>query len=215
LPQGYTFCEGDRHPSKHIIRGGRKMKISPQLIKYALKEVLAEERNNEERNNKASIQPIVYPPIQEEQIGFGDEGSDESHITTLAAIDCFSEIKADLRLKSSTEQTNLKRLKAFAATFEFLPLDGSFIRRQFLSRYNTKSPRYQRNIHDTLVDFYNTIIPKFHLTCNPMDEIRRPTLNGSSGSVPHPLNSEWLPRFICGAETDTEVAAIHIELGAG
>ncbi len=64
-----------------------------------------------------------------------------------------------------------------------------------------------------LVDFYKTIIPIYHLPYNPMDEIKRPQLNGSS--IPHPLNSKWVPALFCGAETDIEMAAIYIELGTG
>ncbi len=184
------------------------MVVSTQEIKKALKEALAEE-------NAAGINPIVIPPLQEAQIRIGNEVSDEPCISTSEAIDRFSEIKRDLRLKVSTEQTNLKRLKPFVATFEFLPLDGSTIRKRFLNRYNVLSPRYQRNVYDVLVGFYKTITPIYRLPCNPMDEIGRPKVNGNSGSGPHPLNPKWLPCLMRAVETDTELAALHTELGAG
>lgn len=184
------------------------MVLSTREIKKALKEVLAEE-------NAAGINPIVIPPLREETIRIGGEVRDDPCISTSEAIGRFSEIKRDSRLKVSTEQTNLKRLKPFVATFEFLPLDGGAIRKQFLSRYNGLSPRYQRNVYDVLVDFYKTIMPIYRLPCNPMDEIGRPRVNGSSGSAPHPLNSKWLPGLMLAAETDTELAALHTEYGAG
>ena len=190
------------------INKGREMVIDRREIKSALREVLDEQ-------SQAGIQPIIIPPLKEEPIRIGDEVRDEPCISTSEAIDHFFEKKEDSRLKLSTKQTNLKRLKPFTATFEFLPLNGSAIRKQFLSRYNGLSPRYQRNVYDVLVDFYHTIMPKYRLPCNPMDEIGRPQVNGSSVSVPHPLNSKWLPDLICAAETDTELAALHTELGAG
>ena len=98
------------------------MLISTQELKNALKEVLVEE-------NKEWVQPIVIPPLREEPIGIGDEVRDEPRIPTSEAIDRFSEKKRDSRLKASTEQTNLKRLKPFVATFEFLPLDDDAIRK--------------------------------------------------------------------------------------
>ncbi len=184
------------------------MTISTWEIKKALKEVRAEE-------NAAGITPMVIPPLREETIRIGDEVRDEPCISTLEAIDFFSEIKRDSRLKDSTEKTNLKRLKPFAAKFEFLPLDSDTLRTQFLIYYTKLSPRYHRNVYDVLVDFYKTIMPKYCLPCNPMDEIGRPQANGSSGSEPHPLNSKWLPGLMLAAETDTELAALHTEYGAG
>ena len=144
-----------------------------------------------------------------------EQASDEPRICTSEAVDRFFEIKADLRLKASTEQTNRKRLKPFAAEFEFIPLDGDTIRKRYLSCFDKLSPRYQRNIYDMLTDFYKTIIPKYHLPLNPMTEIRRPQLNGNGATQPHPLNSKWLPKLMRVAETETEVVSLHTELGAG
>ena len=184
------------------------MEITIEDIRKTVKEVLAEE-------NAAGINPMIIPPLQEEPIRIGDEVRDEPCVSTSEAIDLFSEIKRNSRLKDSTEKTNLKRLKPFAAKFEFLPLDSDTIRTQFLIYYTKLSPRYHRNVYDVLVDFYKTIMPKYRLPCNPMDEIGRPQVNQSSGSEPHPLNSKWLPGLMRAAETVTELAALHTEYGAG
>jgi len=122
------------------------MEIITRELKKAIREALDEQ-------SQAGIQPIIIPPLKEEPIRIGDEVRDEPCISTSEAIDHFFEKKEDSRLKLSTKQTNLKRLKPFTATFEFLPLNGSAIRKQFLSRYNGLSPRYQRNVYDVLVDF--------------------------------------------------------------
>jgi len=66
----------------------------------------------------------------------------EPCIPTSEAIHLFSELKADKGLKENTEKTNRKRLKPFAATFTFLPLDDDTIRQRFLKYYKTRSPRY-------------------------------------------------------------------------
>ncbi len=144
-----------------------------------------------------------------------EQTSDEPRIFTSEAIDYFFEIKADLRLKASTEQTNRKRLKPFAAEFELIPLDGDTIRKQYLRCFDKLSPRYQRNIYDMLTDFYKTIIPRYRLPLNPMTQIRRPQLNGNGATQPHPLNSKWLPKLERVAETETEMASLQTELGAG
>jgi predicted nucleic acid-binding protein len=112
----------------------------------------------------------MIPILKEKQIFVGDN---KPSIPTLEAIELFSELKSEKRLKDSTKQTNLKRLKPFADTFEYLPLNEYSIRKQFLKRYTELSPRYHRNVYDTLVDFYKTVGPRLHLTCNPMDEIDR------------------------------------------
>jgi len=200
---------GDRvSNNRSIIKKEDKMEVSTQEMKKAIREVLAEE-------NVVGINPMVIPPLREEPIRISDEVRDEPCVSTLEAIGLFSEIKRDSRLKDSTEKTSLKRLKPFAAKFEFLPLDSDTIRTQFLIYYTNLSPRYHRNVYDVLVDFYKTIMPKYHLPCNPMDEIGRPQVNGSRGSEPHPLNSKWLPGLMRAAETDTELAALHTEYGAG
>jgi hypothetical protein len=112
----------------------RGTEISTQVIKEALKDVLAE-------INAAGKNPILIPPQQEQPIIISDKIRDEPHISTSEAILLFSEIKHDKRLKHSTEQTNLKRLRPFADTFEYLPLDAEVIRKQFLKRYAEMSPR--------------------------------------------------------------------------
>jgi len=160
------------------------------------------------------VQPIVIPPLQEEQIRIGNEVRDESCIPTSEAIDLFFELKADSGLKDSTEKTNRKRLRPFAAMFTFLPLDDDTIRKQFLKRYSNLSPRYWRNIYDVLVDFYKTIGPRYCLPCNPMDKIRRPRLNGTERPS-HPLKSEWLPQLFKAVNTKNELLVLQIELGAG
>jgi integrase len=179
-----------------------------QAIKKALKDVLTE-------INAAGKNPIVIPPQQEQPIIIGDKISDEPRISTSEAIRLFSEIKHEKRLKHSTEQTNLKRLKPFADTFEYLPLDAEVIRKEFLTRYAEMSPRYHRNVYDVLVDLYKTIRPKLRLSYNPMDEIDRPQLNGCGETDPHPLNFKWLPALMHTVETDFEMAALLSELGAG
>ena len=142
------------------------------------------------------------------------EDSDEPCIPTSEAIDLFFELKADLGLKDSTEKTNLKRLKPFAAMFTFLPLDDDTIRTRFLKRYKNLSQRYQRNIYDTLVDFYSTIGPRYQLPGNPMDKIGRPQANGTERPL-HPLKSEWLPKLFKAVSTENELLALQTELGAG
>jgi integrase len=125
----------------------------------------------------------------------------------------FFELKTGL--KDSTIQSNRKRLKPFAAEFPELPLDGETIWQRYLARFKNHSPRYQRNIYDVLDDFYGTIKGHFHLPWNPMDEIKRPQAGGTGNIEPHPLNEEWLPGLFAAAQTDTEMAALHLELGAG
>jgi hypothetical protein len=126
--------------------------------------------------------------------------------------DYFFEVKTGL--KDSTNQSNRKRLKPFAAEFPELPLDGEIIRKQYLARFNDHAPRYQCNIYDVLDDFYGTIKSHFQLPLNPMDEIKRPEACGTGNIEPHPLNEKWLPRLFTAAQTDTEMAALHTELGA-
>jgi integrase len=183
------------------------MPISTQDIKTALKEVLAQE-------NGAGIQPTIIPPLQE-PMKINSEVRDISRIPTSEAVDLFKEVKLYRRLKDSTIETSLKRLKPFTATFEFLPLDSDLIRKEFLKRYTERSPRYHRNIYDTLVDLYNTVGPKLHLPCNPMDEIDRPQLDGTGETIPNPLNFKWLSGLANAGETDFEIAALLTELGAG
>ena len=138
---------------------------------------------------------------------------DFPHIRTSEAVEYFFDVKTGL--KESTVQSNRKRLKPFAAEFPELPLDGEIIRKQYLARFKDHAPRYQRNIYDVLDDFYGTIKSHFHLPLNPMDEIKRPQASGTGNTEPHPLNEKWLPGLFAAAQTDTEMAALHTELGAG
>jgi len=152
--------------------------------------------------------------LQSLQAELNEIGMDTPNILTTEAIDLFFKLKADLGLKDSTEKTNRKRLNLFADTFSNLPINDETIRQQFLKRYKRLSPRYQRNIHDVLVDFYNTIGPRYHLPCNPMEKIGRPRLKGTERPL-HPLKSEWLPQLFKAATTENEFLALQIELGAG
>jgi integrase len=135
------------------------------------------------------------------------------HIHTAEALGYFFDVKTGL--KDSTVQSNRKRLKPFAAEFQELPLEGEIIRKRYLARFKDHAPRYQRNIYDVLDDFYNTIKSHFHLPLNPMDEIKRPEAGGTGNIEPHPLNEKWLLGLFSAAQTDTEMAALHAELGAG
>jgi hypothetical protein len=138
---------------------------------------------------------------------------DLPRILTSEAMDYFFEVKTGL--KDSTNQSNRKRLKPLASEFPELPLDGEIIRKQYLARFKDHAPRYQRNIYDVLDDFYGTIKSHFQLPLNPMDEIKRPEASGTGNIEPHPLNEKWLPGLFSAAQTDTEMAALHTELGAG
>lgn len=143
-----------------------------------------------------------------------EQPSDEPRIRTSEAIEHFFKVKEVLGLKTSTEQTNRKRLKPFADKYEFLPLNADTIR-EYLEPFTKKSPRYLRNMRDTLAELYNVAVPKYHLPLNPIAEIGRPHLSGNGGNAPHPLKINWLPNLLRVAETDNELAALYQELGAG
>jgi hypothetical protein len=135
-------------------------------------------------------------------------------IRTSEAITYFFDVKKQARLKDTSEKTYRKRLSQFEHEFPWLPLDVDVIRTRYFNRLKDLSLKYYVAHIMLLSEFYEVIKKKYHLPFNPMLELDRPSLNCYT-TKPNPLNPKWLPSLVRAVETDYELAALYLELGAG
>lgn len=137
-------------------------------------------------------------------------------IRTREAIEYFFKVK-ELK-KDSTKKTYQKRLNQYADKFEFLPVEEEedrlreYLRFEDPETHKSGSPKYRVGQQSLLNLFYETIKPHFHLPYNPVAKWERPDVGSPT---PNPMSLSQATALMRVVETDTELAALHHQLGAG
>ena len=174
------------------------MVISNQMIKYIIKETLAEE-------NGAGICPTIIPPLANKT------NEVNTSIRTQDVISILLRLKKHKRLKESTIETYEKCFARFERKFPFMPekLDDIL---SYLDRYNGETGRYKLNEQTNLIMLYKHAVRFCGMIQNPLEGLERPLVTKKPINT---LSSKQGQMLITTPLTLTEMVVLDMMFGHG
>ena len=140
--------------------------ISYTMLKNAVREVLSEQKQQEEKDDLEFIKN-----------GFVQKPTGPAPLRrTQDMIDDLIKSKQHKNVKPSVIKTYIKRLKPFAKKYPILPEDPKVIR-EYMGRFTGSTGRYRLNHYDILNMLYKHCVEHMGILHNPVEELDRPIVN--------------------------------------